>query len=351
MKSFVSIGMFVVVGLLAAYFIGFRPDLATDQVGYDEIQEGMNQRIILKFSHVVAENTPKGRAAERFAQLVKEKTNGRVEVQVYPNGILYNEENEMDALIEGDVQMIAPAYSNISTMIPAWSAMDLPYAFPNQQAVEEAFDGEVGQILFETLERRKMKGLAFWSNGFKQMTNNRNPLKEPKDFAGLRFRVLPSRLLESQFAQLGATTVEMPFNEVYRNLEAGLVDGQENTLSNITTKRLYQVQRYMTLSDHGYLGYAVIVNPAFWAELPPDLRDSVSEAMTETTEWINREAVLMNQQQLIELRKSGIRIYELTPQEKQRWMKSFEPVYEQYGGQIGAELIGNIRKLQNKYTP
>jgi C4-dicarboxylate-binding protein DctP len=349
MRSFISIALFILAGLLTALATGFRTDLLFAQWAYDEEQERLQERIIIKFSHVVAENTPKGLAAERFSNLVKEKTNGKVEVQVYPNGILHSDTTEIPALMRGEIQMIAPQFSKLSTLIPAWSALDLPYAFLAQKDVEQAFHGEIGEMLLATLEPHNMKGLAFWGNGFKQMTGNRNPLIRPQDFFGQRFRIVSSKVLEAQFQALNAQTVVVSFNELYHHLEKGAADGQENTISNIYTKRLYQVQKYMTISNHGYLGYAVIVNKQFWEKLPPEIQAKIMEAMEETSEWNHNLAVSMNEAQLKLLKeKSDMQIHVLTPEERRAWHEAFQPVYQKYTPVIGEELVNKIKQLQEQ---
>ncbi len=350
MRSFITIALFVLVGLITAFLAGFKQNLFTEKLPYDTEQDGLSQRIIIKFSHVVAENTPKGLAALKFASLVKEKSNGQVEVRVYPNGMLYSETVGIDALRRGDIQMIAPAFSNLSSLIPQWLAMDLPFAFPSQKAVDEAFNGEIGGELFRTLESKNMKGLAFWSNGFKQMTNNLNPLLVPSDFGRLHFRILPSEIIAAQFHLLGARSTPLPFNDVYRNLLTGAVDGQENTISNIYTKRLYQVQKYMTLSNHGYLGYAVITNKRFWDNLPAPVQQIIREAMDETTAWMNEQAILINQQQLELIRlDSPIQIDELGETQREQWIQKLNPVYDQFRPVIGGGLMDQILALRKKY--
>lgn len=348
MKSIIAVITVVLLGLLAAFWTGFGSDLTLGQTAYDEEQQGLKERIIIKFSHVVAENTPKGLAADKFASLVSEKTHGKVEVQIYPNGILYSDENEFDALIRGDVQMIAPAFSKVSNLVPAWLALDLPYAFPNQEAVDQALQGEIGQMLFQSLEQKNMLGLAYWNNGFKQMTSKLKPLVTQEDFAGQRFRIMASKVLEDQFRALHAKPVPISFSEVFRSFERDDVDAQENTISNIYTKRLYQVQRFMTLSNHGYLGYAVIVNKSFWEKLPPDIQKEVRQAMQETTAWANRQAESMNEAQLRLLQDSGIHIHQLNPQEQASWEQAFAPVYDKYTPIIGSELMEKIRQLRKQ---
>ncbi|WNQ10878.1 DctP family TRAP transporter solute-binding subunit [Paenibacillus aurantius] len=349
MKSIVSLILFLAIGLAAALFAGFRPDLYSAPAPHDDEQQGLADRIIIKFSISVAENTPKGLAALKFAQLAKEKTDGRVEVQTFPNGTLYSDTEEIQAMMKGDLQMIAPAFSYLSNILPAWYAMDLPFALPNREAVEEAFNGEIGKLLFRTLESRDMKGMAFWSNGFKQITGPRELIR-PEDFNGLRIRIIPSRVLEAEYQLLGAKTTPLNFNEVYRNLESGGVNGQENTFSNIYTKRLYQVQSHMTISNHGYLGYAVIINRPFWNKLPADIQEKLAEAMDETTRWMTANSDAMNAAQLEQMKAiSNMQIHELTSEERREWIRVLEPVYERFRKEIGGDLTDRMLELRDKY--
>ncbi|WP_426983936.1 TRAP transporter substrate-binding protein [Brevibacillus borstelensis] len=347
MKSFLSITLVVVLGFLSAILIGFRTDLPFSPLAYDEEQEGLQDRLIIKFSHVVAENTPKGLAVERFSQLVKEKSNGRIEVQVFPNGILYSDITEYDALRNGDIQMIAPAFSNLADKIPEWSVLDLPFAFRDETDVEEAFNGEIGRLLFESLEPFDMKGMAFWNNGFKQMTSNR-PIRRPEDFKGQRFRIIQSKVLEAQFQALGAKGYGAPFTDVYQKLASGQVDGQENTISNIYTRRLYQVQRYMTLSNHGYLGYAVIMNKQFWEDLPPETQTIIQEALKETTAYSNQQALAINEQQWNQLQKMPLEIHKLTAEETEVWQAAMKSVYDAFAPVIGPAIMKELEELHAK---
>lgn len=350
MKPWLGTFLFIAVGLFAAGLVGFYPAFTNGKAVIDDEQDGFDGRYVIKFSHVVAENTPKGLAAQRFADLVEEKTGNRVKVEVFPNGILYDESDEKQALKRGEVQMIAPSFSNLSVLLPEWAVMDLPYVFLSEDAVQEAFQGEVGQILFERLEESNMKGLAFWSNGFKQMTSNRGPLTHPSDFAGQRFRILPSRIIEEQFSALGAYTASIPFNEVYREFEAGTVDGGENTITNIYSKKFYKVQKYMTISNHGYLGYAVLMNKPFWDRLPPELQIAIEQAMEETTDWINRYAVQMDKRYLEQIKQDGYtQIHMLSDGERAEWMLQWEPLYRKSERLFGQELMQAIRNLQRKY--
>lgn len=346
MKSWISISLIILLGLASALLIGFGPDyFSIGESDMDGEQEGLSEQIIIKFSHVVAEYTPKGLAVDRFAKLVKEKTNGKVEVQVFPNSILHSEQTEIPALISGEIQMIAPAYSHLSGTIPQWSVLELPYVFLNYQEVETAFQGKIGEILFSTLEKSGMKGLAFWSSGFKQVTANQ-PLIMPADFHGQRIRIIPSKVLDTHYRTLGAIPVGSSFGDLYSLLATGKVDGEENTVSNLYTKRLYEVQKHLTVSNHNFLGYAVIVNEPFWKELPDDLKQAIEEALKEATAFNNQLSVEMNAQQLEEvLTKELMQTHIQTEEERAAWRQALQPVYDSFAPQIGPELMQEIEKL------
>lgn len=348
MRTFFGISIFLIVGLAAALWVGFRPDWP-GTLPWDDEQTGLNERIVMKFSHVVAENTPKGLAAEHFARLVKERSNDKVEIQVFPNAQLYSEKDEAEALQRGDIHLIAPTFSNMSKIDSAWLVMDLPYVFADQAAVDAALQGKIGQRLFQRLEQNDMEGLAFWNNGFKQMTSNRGPLLTPEDFQGQTFRIMPSAVLEAQFRHMGATTITAPFNEVYQLLHDGKADGQENTISNIFSKRVYQVQNYLTLSDHGYLGYSVVANRSFWLALPEDIRYILTEALKETGEWMSAEMERVHKEQLAQLEAmGGIQIHRLTEKEKEAWRASLQGVYDQFRSDIGAEMADEVERIQQR---
>jgi tripartite ATP-independent transporter DctP family solute receptor len=337
------------LGLSVLMVIGVYSNLSGSNIILDDEQEGLNEQIVIYFSHVVAENTPKGLAAKKFEQLVEEKTNGRVKVEVFPNGALFSDEEEMDALMRGDVQMIAPSFSKITEYIPEWQVLDLPFIFEDHRDVEQVFTGGTGKKLLSMLEKKGIKGLALWSNGFKQMISNRHLLIEPHDFANLKFRIMPSEVIEKQFLLLGAEPVVVPFNHVYRSLEKHEFDGQENTISNIYSKGFYKFQSYMTVSNHGYLGYAVMMNEQFWKSLPKDIQQQILAAMEETTVWNLKQSKQQNEQQLVDMKKnSEMKIYELTEEEREKWKDIFTPLYKEFEKEFGGELLREIQKDRSR---
>lgn len=344
MKTFVAAAISTII-ILVAWISADQWHKSSPNIPDDE-QQGLKEQIIIRFSHVVAENTPKGLAAQKFAELVQKNTNDKVKVEIYPNEILYSDGEEIDALVRGDIQMIAPTFTKMTELVPEWKILDLPFLFENNEHVNKVFNNKVGKDLIGKLDEKHMKGMAFWNNGFKQMTSNQKPLIMPEDFYGQSFRVMPGQIIEEQFWLLNAKAVPQSFNSVYRSLELHNLDGQENTISNIYSKGLYKVQSHLTLSNHGYLGYAVIMNADFWETLSPSIQWQINQAMAETTRWIQKEAQIMNDSQLKEIRgNSSIGIYSLSNEQKEAWEKVFIPLYQDIETEMGSKLLNEIKKL------
>lgn len=316
----------------------------------DSEQVDPARKIVVKFSHVTTADSPKGMAVERFAELVRQRTGGRVEVQVFHDSTLYKDGEEFEALREGKVQLIAPATSKLAGIAPAWQVLDLPYLFPSYEAVHRFVDGPARARLFEALEAEGLVPLVFWDNGFKQMTNRVRPLVHPVDFAGLRFRVMMgSSVLQEQFRLLNAEPIPLAFSDVPGALAHDRVDGQENTLSNLRTKRLYEGQTYMTLSNHGFLGYVVLAEQDFWRSLPPDIRAVLEDSLEDVTRWERDYAAATNAKDLETLKKmDGLEIHLQTPKERREWEQALAPVYNSFAEQVSADLINAARKAGRK---
>jgi len=299
--------------------------------------------IVIKFSHVVAVDTPKGKAAEHFAKLAQERTKGRVKVEVYPNSTLYKDKEEMEALQLGAVQMLAPSLAKFGPLgVKEFEAFDLPYIFDNYDQLHKVTEGPVGKSILQKLEAKGILGLAYWDNGFKVMSANK-PMKEVKDFRGLKMRVQSSKVLEAEMRALGASPQTMAFSEVYQALQTGVVDGTENPPSNLYTQKMYEVQKHVTVSDHGYLGYAVIVNKAFWDGLPADIRTALEGAMKDSTKFANEIAKQENDDSLAKVKASGkSEVLVLTPEQKTAWKKVLVKVHREMEDRIGKELIQSI---------
>ena len=305
--------------------------------------------IVIKFSHVVATDTPKGQAAERFKQLAEKATNGKVKVELYPNSQLYKDKEELEALQLGAVQMLAPSLAKFGPLgVKEFEAFDLPYIFPTKTALYNVTEGEIGKSLLKKLEPKGITGLAYWDNGFKVMSANR-PLHHPADFKGLKMRIQSSNVLDAQMRALGANPQALAFSEAYRALQTGVVDGTENPPSNMYTQKMHEVQKHLTVSNHGYLGYAVIVNKKFWDGLPSDIRSQLEKAMKEATTFEKAIAQSDNDKALEAIRKSGrTQIYTLSVQEQAEWRRALAPVQKSMEQRIGKEWISAINRESAK---
>lgn len=301
--------------------------------------------IVIKFSHVVAVDTPKGQAAEYFKKLAEERTKGAVKVELYPNSQLYKDKEEMEALQLGAVQMLAPSLAKFAPLgIKEFELFDLPYIFDGYDDLHAITTGPVGKKLLDKLEVKGIRGLAYWDNGFKVMSANK-PLKKPSDFKGLKMRIQSSKILDAQMRALGAIPQVMAFSEVYQALQTGVVDGTENPPSNLYTQKMHEVQKYVTVSNHGYLGYAVIVNKKFWDGLPADIRTALDSAMVDATKFANDIAKKKNDEDLAAVKASGrSEITVLSDAEKAEWKKVLTPVHAQMADRIGADLIAEVQK-------
>ncbi len=301
--------------------------------------------IVIKFSHVVANDTPKGKGAERFKELAEKATSGRVKVELYPNSTLYKDKEEMEALQLGAVQMLAPSLAKFGPLgVKEFEVFDLPYIFPNKDVLYRVTEGPVGKELFRKLEPKGIIGLAYWDNGFKIMSSNK-PMHAPADFKGMKMRIQSSKVLDAQMRALGANPQVMAFSEVYQALQTGVVDGTENPPSNLYTQKMHEVQKHVTMSNHGYLGYAVIVNKKFWDGLPADVRTQLEGAMKDATKYANAIAQQENDKAMAAVKATGkTEIYALNDKEKAEWRKALAPVQKDMESRIGKATIDAVNK-------
>ena len=301
--------------------------------------------IVIKFSHVVAADTPKGKGSEFFAKRAAELTKGKVKVEVYANSTLYKDKEEMEALQLGAVQMLAPSLAKFGPLgAKEFELFDLPYMFDNYKELHAVTAGPVGKALFKKLETKGLVGLAYWDNGFKVMSANK-PIRMPDDYKGLKMRIQPSTVLDAQMRAVGALPQKMAFSEVYQALQTGVVDGTENPPSNLYSQKMHEVQKYVALTNHGYLGYAVITNKKFWEGLPADVRSALETAMDEATKYANSIAQEENDKALAEVRKSGkSEILVPTAEQKMAMKKAMVKVHQQMADRIGKENIDAVYK-------
>jgi len=296
--------------------------------------------IVIKFSHVVAPDTPKGKGAERFKQLVEERSKGRIKVEVYPNSQLYKDKEEMEALQLGSVQMLAPSLAKFGPLgVKEFEVFDLPFLFKDDASFRAVTEGAVGKDLFVKLEGKGIKGLAYWDNGFHIMSANK-PLHTVADFKGMKMRIQSSKVLEAEMRALGAIPQVMAFSELYQALQTGVVDGTEGVPSNFYTQKVYEVQKHISLSNHGHLAYAVIINKKFYDSLPADLRAVLDSSIRDATTYANAIASTENATALEKIRASGkVTLYTPTPAEINEWKKALMPVHKEMEGRVGKSTI------------
>ena len=301
--------------------------------------------IVIKFSHVVTNDTPKGKGALKFKELAEKYTDGKVKVEVYPNSSLYKDNEEIEALQLGSVQMLAPSTAKFAPLgAKEFEALDLPWLFKDEETYTKAMKGPVGKWLFQKIESKGISGLAYWDNGF-HMTSANRPLLMPGDFQGLKIRISGSKIADQYFRNVGSIPQIMAFSEVYQALQTGVVDGCENTASNYLTQKFNEVQKHITVSYHAHLQYAVIVNTKFWNGLPADIRTQLDKAMDEATDYTNSIAVKENEDALADIKASGkTTLHYLTADQKKAWQTAMAPTYKWATGRVGQEVLDLLSK-------
>lgn len=305
--------------------------------------------LVIKFSHVTSIESVKGKAADEFAKLVDEKTEGKVKVEVYPSSQLYGDNDELDALMSGNVHMIAPSVTKMVKLDPRWQYVDMPFLFQDDEHVQKFFTSDVAKTLLNSdqLAANDIQGMAFWGNGFKHFSNNKRPLVNVEDYKGLKFRAQAGKVLEAQFHALDAGSATIAFGETYAALQQGTVDGAENPYNNFDTQKYHEVQKYLSTTAHGRLDYAIFVNKSFWDKIPADLKAPVEEALTEATDIANQMAKDENAKSLENIKATGaVEIHEVTDAEREALKAALQPVYDEFTSVITPELIDGINGLK-----
>lgn len=298
------------------------------------------QPIVIKFSHVVADATPKGQGALKFKEVAEKLLPGKVQVQVFPNSQLFGDAKEMEAVLLGDVQLIAPSLSKFDRYTKKIQVFDLPFLFDDIAAVDRFQHSPAGKALLDSMKNRGLQGLAYWHNGMKELSTNKDKLTRPDDVKGLKFRIQPSDVLEAQFRALGANPQKMAFAEVYQALQTGVVDGQENTWSNIYSQKFHEVQKTIAVTNHGVIDYMVVTNAKWWDGLPADVRKGLQQAMDEATAYSNKLANEINERDRKRIEEAGkAKIQPLSKDDVAAWRKAMEPVWKKFEGDIGKDLI------------
>ncbi|SMR71093.1 C4-dicarboxylate-binding protein DctP [Aliiroseovarius halocynthiae] len=328
---------------VAASALAIATSVTTAQAACDEGE------IVIKFSHVTnTDKHPKGIAASLLEQRVNDEMNGKACMEVYPNSTLYNDNQVLEAMLQGDVQMAAPSLSKFEAFTKQFRIFDLPFMFKNMDAVDAFQQSETGQAMKESMTRRGLLGLAFWHNGLKQFSANK-PLELPTDAAGLKFRVQTSDVLVAQMEAIGASPQPMAFSEVYGALQQKVVDGQENTWSNIYGKKFFEVQDGTTETNHGIIDYLVVTNVDWWEGLPADVRDQLSTIMKEVTMTRNGEAFAVNEAAKQAVIDAGGVVRQLTDEQRTAWVEAMKPVWTQFEGDVGAENIAEAQKINGMH--
>ncbi|MFL9923336.1 DctP family TRAP transporter solute-binding subunit [Herbaspirillum lusitanum] len=308
--------------------------------------------IVIKFSHVVAANTSKGKTADYFKKIVEERTQGRVKVDVYANSQLYKDKEELEALQMGSVQMLAPTFGKFGPIgVREFEVFDLPYLFDNMEQAQKVTQGAIGKKLLQKLDSKGIAGLAMLDSGFLDWTSNK-PIVKPADIKGMKIRIQSSKVIDARTRIVGALPQVMAWSEIYQALQTGVVDGQENPPSIVNTAKLYEVQKFMTLSEHGYHGYVLIANKRFWDALPADLKPIMDKAVIDATSYFNSNAKKENDDALEEIRRTGkTKILSMTAQDKDEWRKVQAPVYHEMEGRVGKELMQELFKTIGREQP
>lgn len=345
--------VFVLVGVLLASCGGGAQDTTADEPDNSGEttdtttgnENGSDEEFVMKFTFVTAPDSEKGLAGELFKQKLEERTDGRIRVELYPSGQLYDDAQSLEELPKNTIQMIAITATALVGFNPAFQIVDLPFLFESEEAVTRFWDGEGGEILTEKLGEHNLKYLGFWTNGYKHFANTERPLTSPEDFEGLTFRTMAGSVLEAQFNALGASSVTMPFPDVYPSLQQGTIEGIENTYVDIETMNFDEVTEHLTISEHARIDYVVLTNTIFWDSLPEDLQQIVEEVMAEVTEEEREIAKELTNDAYETLKeRENVEFYELTEDDKAKFREALQPVYDEFTDVIGEDLIELARQ-------
>jgi C4-dicarboxylate-binding protein DctP len=308
--------------------------------------------LIIKFSHVVSPDAPKGKAALLFKQLAEKYTDGKVTVEVYPNSSLYKDKEELEALQLGSAQLLAPSISKFGPLgVKEFDVFDLPFLMSDDTHARQMMASPMMAEFNKKLEDKGVTPLAYWDNGSHVYTAN-VPLIAPDDFRGLKMRIQGSKVLDAVARQLGAIPQIIAFGELYQALQTGVVDGEDNVPSNIWTQKFYDVQKYLTVSHHGRLTYSLITNKKFWDSLPADIRPGLDRAVKESTVFFDDTAAKDNVDALDQIKASGkVQMHVLTPAEKQAWIAALMPVHKDMEGRFGKDFIESVYKASGFVPP
>lgn len=342
-RKLLSLSFLMIASLLVIVGCSSKSDTVGDSTGGGEEEK---DKYVIKFAHVVSASTAKGKAAEKFAEIVKEKSNGQIEVEIYPDSQLGSDREILEQMQSGTVQMNAPFTGVLPSFVKQFEVFDLPFLFASSEEANAAMHGKLGEKLNEYLTAQGFRGLGYWDGGLKHLTNSVRKIEKPEDMEGLKMRTSQSPLLISQFQALGAGGVSIDFAELYTALQTKTVDGQENPLSNIVSRKFYEVQDYVTLSGHGYMGYVLMISEEFYQSLPADLQQAVEEAANEVSKWQWEQAAADEVEYMKVLEESGIEITELTEENRQAFIEKTKSVYDEFKKiEGGEELLKTLESV------
>ncbi|PLT29395.1 TRAP transporter substrate-binding protein [Peribacillus deserti] len=303
----------------------------------------------IKFAHVVSASTAKGKAAERFGKLLEERTKGQIKVEIFPDSQLGADREITEQMQSGTIQMNAPFTGVLPSFVKQYEVFDLPFLFSDRESARNAMEGKLGEMLNKRLEQQGLRALGYWDGGFKHLTNSKRAIEGPEDLDGMKIRVSQSPLLISQFKAMGAGGVSIDFAELYTALQTKTVDGQENPLSNIVSKKFYEVQDYMTLSSHGYMAYPLLISNKFYQDLPEDLRKAVDEVAAEVNDWQWDQSAADEVEYMKTLEDSKIKITKLNEGQKEAFKEATKKVYDEFEKVEGSqELLDAVKEAEGK---
>lgn len=338
----ISLGVFVLVFVSLIFVAGCGGDKEAAQ-GTDGSKEKPAEKIVIKLSHCTAPDSPKGKASEKFAELMKEKAGDRVEVQVFPSSQLYGDKEEMQALLANNAQIIVPSITKLVAMDPSYQVVDLPFLFADDESVYKFWDGEGGKLLLTELEKQGLLGLAPWNNAPINIIGSKF-YKSPPDLKGVKVRIPAGQVTTDVFSALGAGASTIPFAEVYTSLQQGVVDAAISSVNNFDTEKYYEVAKYLTVFDLQRIEYIALTNTKFWNSVPEDLKLIIQEAMNETALYEREIADTLNKESLERMKQAGVQIHECTTEEKKAFEALFKPIYEKWVPTIGEDLVNLARE-------
>jgi C4-dicarboxylate-binding protein DctP len=299
-------------------------------------------KVVIKFSHNQQTITPPHKAAEMFKQMVEQRTNGYYEVQIYPAQQLGGIRDQVEGTILGTIEVTQQTPATVSLFVPKVMVLDFPFLWTDEEAMWKMLDGPLGEELLQSLEAKGLKGVDFWSSGFKNFTSGRKLIRTPDDFKGMKIRVIPSPLLSAQYETWGASPTPVDFKELYTALQQGLVDGQENPPGTIVDVKLHEVQKYMTESRHGFLHYIMMFNKKWFDAQPKANQEILTQAMKEAGRWERKAMRDRDAEATRRIKEAGVQVTALTPQAREQFRQLSLKVHERFADRVDKAYLRRL---------